>query len=97
MDLYYNQGKTFRDIAKEVRMSFSDISFILAEEEKKRNNTSKNKDQQQLSIFAKAYKLYSKGKSPAQVAINLNIPEAQATQFYREYWRLCGFYELNSL
>jgi cytidylate kinase len=26
LDLYYNQGKTFRDIAKEVRMSFSDIS-----------------------------------------------------------------------
>jgi hypothetical protein len=32
-----------------------------------------------------------------QVAINLNIPESQATQFYREYWKLTGLHQLNSL
>jgi hypothetical protein len=61
IDLYYNQGKTFRDIAKEVRMSFTDISFIIKKkeaEEEERNNTSKDKKNQQLSLFAKAYKLY---------------------------------------
>jgi hypothetical protein len=100
IDLYYNQGKTFRDIAKEVRMSFSDISFIIkkkeAEEEEEKNNTNKDKNQQ-LSLFAKAYKLYSKGKSPVQVAIDLNISESQATQFYREYWNLLGLYWLKCL
>jgi DNA-directed RNA polymerase specialized sigma subunit len=95
LDLYYNQGKTFRDIAKEVRMSFTDISFILkkkeAEEEKEKNNINKDKrNQQQLSPFAKAYKLYSNGKSPVQIAIDLNISESQVTQFYREYWNLLG-------
>ena len=29
MDLYYNQGKNVREIAKEVRMSFRDIGTIL--------------------------------------------------------------------
>jgi hypothetical protein len=38
-----------------------------------------------------------KEKSPVQVAINLNIPESQATQFYREYWNLVGLDQLNSL
>src|SRR5918992_4084704 len=101
LDLYYNQGKTFRDIAKEVRMSFTDIGFIIrrkeAEEEEKNNTTSNKNHQQQLSSSAKAYKLYSKGKSPVQVAINLNIPESQATQFYREYWKLMRLHQLNSL
>jgi hypothetical protein len=39
------------------------------------------KTSQQLCHFTKAYKLFSKGKSPVQVAINLNIPELQTTQF----------------
>jgi transposase len=55
LDLYYNQGKTFRDIAKEVRMSFSDISFILkkkeAEEEEEKNNINKNRPRMLLRVF----------------------------------------------
>jgi DNA-binding transcriptional regulator LsrR (DeoR family) len=43
---------------------------------------------------SKAYKLYSKGKNREQVAIMLNIPEAQATQFHFEYFRLTGQDEL---
>jgi DNA-directed RNA polymerase specialized sigma subunit len=36
LDLYYNQRKTVRDIAKEARMSFRDIGVILnkADEDK---------------------------------------------------------------
>ena len=29
LDIYYNQGKNIREIAKEARMSFSDIGAIL--------------------------------------------------------------------
>ena len=50
-----------------------------------------------MSLSSKAYKLYSKGKNRAQVAIMLNIPEAQATQFHFEYFRLTGQDELISL
>ena len=36
IDLYYNQGKTTREIARIERMSIRDISPILREEESKR-------------------------------------------------------------
>jgi predicted HTH domain antitoxin len=43
IDLYYNQGKTMREIAEIERMSIRDISIILKEEELKRQ---KYKDQE---------------------------------------------------
>jgi DNA-directed RNA polymerase specialized sigma subunit len=36
IDLYYNQGKTTREIAKIERMSIRDISAIIKEEEARR-------------------------------------------------------------
>ncbi|HKG88661.1 MAG TPA: hypothetical protein VKA95_10070, partial [Nitrososphaeraceae archaeon] len=58
MDLY-NQGKTIRDIAKELRMSFRDIGAILkkasGEMEEKQNI------KELLSPSAQAYRLFSKG------------------------------------
>jgi DNA-directed RNA polymerase specialized sigma subunit len=36
IDLYYNQGKTTREIAKIERISIRDISAILKEEEARR-------------------------------------------------------------
>jgi len=38
IDLYYNQGKTTREIAKIERMSIRDISAIIKEEEARRQN-----------------------------------------------------------
>jgi DNA-binding transcriptional regulator LsrR (DeoR family) len=55
-ELYYNQGKTTREIAKVERMSIRDISAILKEEEARRQ---KYKQQE---ISSKAYNLFSKGK-----------------------------------
>src|SRR5215208_5497104 len=106
LDLY-NQGKTIREIAKEVRMSFSDIGVVLnkAVEEKvegskqeQDNINSKNHNQeneQHLSISAQAYKLFSDRKTPLEVAIELNLGESEATKFYREYWRLKQLHNLN--
>jgi len=95
IDLYCNQGWTYRQIIKELRTSPNEIKAILKKEGEK---TASNKNQQQqLSDFTKAYKLYSKGKSRMQVAIELNISESQTTQFYQEYWKLRGLYQLNSI
>jgi DNA-binding CsgD family transcriptional regulator len=74
IDLYYNQGKTTREIAKIERMSIRDISAIRKEEEEARRQ--KNKDQEQSS---KAYKLFSEGKQPVEVAIALNLREPEVT------------------
>ena len=102
----YNQGKTIREIAKEIRMSFRDIGTVLKKEEKENerqkrqleNNiasSSSDNDQRDTSSSTQAYKLFSQAKTPVDVAIELNLSEKQVTKFYREYWKLKGLYKLN--
>jgi transposase len=108
LELYYNQGKTYREIAKEARISPRDIGVILnkAVEEKKTEgskgeeqdniDSEKNQEQQRhLSLAPQAYKLFSDRKTPLEVAIELNLGESEATKFYREYWRLKQLHNLN--
>jgi hypothetical protein len=89
IDLYYNQGKTTRDIAKIERVSIRDISSILKEEESKRE---KYKAQE---ISSKAYKLFSEKKSPVESAIALNLREPEITKLYKEYRKLQGLHKFN--
>jgi hypothetical protein len=108
LDLYYNQGKTVRDIAKEARMSFRDIGSILnkayeaqrKEEEQQDNVSDKNQqqqEQQQLSLSTQAYKLFSEGKTPIEVAVALNVRELEVTRLYKEYWKLNQMHDLNTV
>ena len=105
LDLY-NQGKTIRDIAKEVRMSFRDIGAVLKKEEEKErqkkqlnnyNTTTRDSDnnQRHVSLSAQAYELFSQAKTPVEVAIELDLRESQVTKYYKEYWKLKGMYKLN--
>src|SRR5215208_1055005 len=89
IDLYYNQRKRTRKIAKIERISPRDISAILKEEEARR---AKHKDQE---VSSKAYKLFSEKKSPVEVATTLNLREPEVTKLYREYWKLQGSHKLN--
>jgi DNA-directed RNA polymerase specialized sigma subunit len=82
IDLYYNQGKTMREIAKIERMSIRDISNILKEEEARRQNS---KDQE---LSSKAYKLFSEKKTTVEVAIALNLTEPRVSKMYKEYCKL---------
>lgn len=95
LDLYYNKGYTYRQITTELKMSPNQIRDIIRRHEEKDNAIASRK--RELSLSSKAYKLYSKGKNRAQVAIMLDIPEPQATQFHFEYFRLTGQDELISL
>jgi hypothetical protein len=47
-----------------------------------------------LSTFYKAFKLFSEGKSPVEVAIALDEPGDRVRAMYREYWELSGRYKL---
>jgi transposase len=101
----YNQGKTIREIAKEARMSFRDIGVILnktlkekteaTKEQGQDNNREQCNQQENLSLSAQAYKLFSEGKTPLEVAIVLNLRESEATKFYKEYWKLKRLHNLN--
>src|SRR5215217_3925692 len=86
-------------------MSFRDIGTVLKKEEEKErqkkqldNNTSttdRDNNQRGLSLSAQAYELFSQGKTPVEVAIELDLRESQATKYYKEYWKLKGLYKLN--
>ena len=86
LDLY-NQNKTYREIAKEVRICPRDIGIILkkASGEKEENQ---DKEQSSLSPSTQAYSLFSEGKTPLEVAIALDLTESETSKFYEEYLNL---------
>ena len=95
IDLYFNQHKTYAEIAQIERMSPRDIHAIIKQEEARRQ---KHKHQQhRQEITSKAYKLFSEGKTPVEVATILNLREPEVTKLYREYWKLKGLDKLNTI
>src|SRR5919106_3847250 len=87
-DLYHNQKKTFREIQKIVRKSPRDIRAILDKVEPGRTS---------LTESSQAYKMCMDGYNPAQIAITLGLREKEVSEYYREYWNLCGMYQLNQI
>ena len=97
----YNQGKSTRDIAKELRMSLRDISIILKKhgvnhgiasiDDDSNNNKKSHSNNEKATL---AYRLFSEGRKPVQVAIELNLREGQINKFFREFWKLKRQYRL---
>ena len=76
------------------RISPPDIHTIIKEEESKHR---KYKDQQRHEeASSKAYKLFSEGKTPVQVAITLNLGQPEVSKLYLEYWKLKRLHKLYS-
>src|SRR5919109_2992917 len=108
LDLY-NQGKTYHQISREARISLRDIGVILnkiveekkieegSKEQQDDNDEEKQNGDQQLSLSTQAYKLFSEGNTPLEVAVSLNLRESEATKFYREYWKLKQLHNLNTV
>src|SRR5215211_1901453 len=92
LDLYFNQNKNTREISQIAKVSFREIGTIL-DKARKEKETSKEQIEKQ-SLSTQAYKLFSEGKTPMQVAITLNLREPEARQFYLEYWNLQHLYSL---
>ena len=82
LDLYYNQDKTYRQIAKEARICPRDIKAIL---DKKVNKTELN---QSMSVSSQAFSLFLENKTPLDVAIMLNLKEPEVHEFYKQYLSL---------
>ena len=95
------ENNTIREIAKEARMSFRDISAILKNASARKNENSQSKEKEvgchPLSPVTQAYKLFSEGKAPVEVAVSLNLTHPEVTQFYREYWDLMKLHCLNKI
>jgi transposase-like protein len=95
LDLYYNKGYTYKQLTKELRMSPNQIREIIKRHEDKSDAIANKK--KMLSISSQAYKLFSEGKTNVQVAIKLDLPQEQITQYRLEYWRLQNQDKLESL
>jgi hypothetical protein len=89
IDLYFNQHKTYAEIAQIEKISPRDIHTIIKEEEARRQ---KHKDQE---LSSKVNKLFSKGKTTVEVANILNLPATKVSKLYREYWHLKALHKLN--
>jgi hypothetical protein len=80
-----NEGLRFRDIAKQVHVSLSDISKI------KRKITGEEgieKEKPLLSIPSQAFQLFKEGKSLIDVAILLDLSKDNVIQNYLDYLTL---------
>lgn len=79
----YENGKTTRDIAKELRMSLRDIGIIMKE-----INNDEPEPKPEKSDHSKALQLFSSGKTPLQVAIILDLSFETVNKWYFEYLSL---------
>jgi hypothetical protein len=77
-------------------MSFRDIGTIInkAKLQAERERGYAAEDAQPKSPESRAFKLFSDGKSPIEVAIALDEPGDRVRAMYREYYELSGRYEL---
>src|SRR5215207_5338701 len=95
LDLYYTKGYTYKQLTKELRLSPNQLREIIKRHEEKNDAIANEK--KELSLSSKDYKLFYEGRTNVQVAIKLDIPQAQVTQFRLEYWRLQDQDKLESL
>ena len=89
----YKQGKTRRQIAEVVHMSFKDIDDIINEyigEDKQINKPEKSKD-------SRAFELFLQGKQSVEVAIELDMPADKVEELHVQYWRLSKLDDLEIL
>ena len=89
----YKQGKTRRQIAETVHMSFKDIADIInvyVGEDKQINKPEKSKD-------AQAFELFLQGKQSVEVAIELDMPADRVEELRVQYWRLSKLDDLEIL
>src|SRR6185312_224227 len=84
------EGKTTRDIAKEVHISLKDIGKIIqkATGDSDSQDEKKEKEKRSLSPYARAFQMF-KDKNPlADVAIELDIKTDVVLNFHSDYLRL---------
>ena len=88
----YTEGKTMREISKEVHMSFSDIGSIT-----KKLNEELELKRKEISIESQALALFKKGNDPVKVALSLDLSPSKTESIYKQYWKLTSLKKLLNL
>lgn len=87
----YRQGKTIREIASVAHLSFSDIGSIIRKIDGRDDIT---KDIKNKSRETKALWLFSNGKKPIEVAVELDLTASEVHEMQEEFWALNDLHEL---
>jgi transposase len=91
----HQEGKTIRDIASAAHMSFSDIGTIVRRADgHDKDDDIETKDLKNKSKDTQALFLFSRGKKPIEVAIELNLSASEIHEIQEEYWTLNQLDEL---
>jgi hypothetical protein len=88
----HQQGKTIREIAHAAHLSFADIGKIVRKINGQNNNS--GLDLKDKSIETRAIYLFSIGKMPLEIAIELNMPATEVHDMQEEFWALNQLHEL---
>ncbi|MGB6593068.1 MAG: hypothetical protein WA323_09100 [Candidatus Nitrosopolaris sp.] len=94
----YKEGRSVREIAKQMHMSFRDIGTITkrlkSEVERERGYLEENDDIISKSKTTQAIKLFSEGKNTVDVVIALDLRADEVQAIYRQFWELNDMHEL---
>jgi len=90
----HRQGKTIREIAAAAHLSFTDIGSIKRKIDGRDNNDGVSKDIKNKSRETKALWLFSNGKKPIEVAVELDLTASEVHDIQKEYWALNDLHEL---
>jgi hypothetical protein len=90
----YEQGKTRRQIAEVVHMSFKDIALVI---KKHTGEDTDSVDKAEKSKDARALELFLQGKQSVEVAIELDMSADEVEDLHVQYWRLSKLDDLETL
>ncbi len=89
----HQEGKTIRTIASLAHLSFSDIGMIVRRINGQ-DNGAEMKDLKCKTKDTQAFWLFSRGKKPIDVAIELDLSASQVHEMQEEFWALNDLHEL---
>jgi len=90
----HQEGKTIREIAQQVHMSFKDIGIIIRRIDGQEDDI-EIKDLKNKSKDTQALYLFSIGKTPLEVTIELDLTTTVVHEIQEEFWALNQLHELN--
>jgi hypothetical protein len=92
----HSQGKNIRQIAAIAHLSFSDIGTIIRKIDgpDSEDRLAGTKDIKNKSRETKALWLFSNGKKPIEVAVELDLTASEVHDIQEEYWALNDLHEL---
>jgi hypothetical protein len=96
----YKEGRTVREIAEVMHMSFREIAIIKKaklEVDGAKGRLEEDDDINSKSKTTQAIKMFSELKTPIEVVIALDLPVHQVETIYREYWKLDGMFKLTQI